>query len=132
MYQDDSFFTLTQFGQVGLVSLSLILTVVVVVVLWRLTADRYGIVRHWVVRLLVALVTFYVFEWLSPQIYYLYYIFLLDVPWQMVIGVPPSPGSVLKLLAFGDNANLSYHARGLLGWLLIGLALIRDRVVLFP
>lgn len=132
MYTDDSFFTLTLSGRIGLASISLALTVAVVVILWKVTGNRHGIVRHGVVRLLVALVTLYLFEWLSPQIYYLYYVFLLDVPWQNVIGYPPTLRALLKLLTFSDNANLSYHARGLLGWLLIALAIIRGREVRFP
>ena len=120
LYREDSFFTLTSAGQAGLVILSTMLAVSTLVLVWLLVTKR-----AWPVRLLIGLTALVLFEWLSPQIYYVYYVFLLDVPWQIVIGFPPNPVSILKLLSFTDNANLSFHSRGAFGWLLIGLAILR-------
>ena len=124
MYAEDSFFTLTVPGRVGLVCVSLILSGVTLAVLWRLAK-----LLTWPVRLGLALVLFYLFVWLSPQFYYLYYIFLLEgLPWQLVIGAPPSIGDMARLLLFQDSANLSYHSRGALGWLMILVSLLQPRL----
>ena len=124
MYAEDSFFTLTVLGRVGLVCVSLILSGVTLAVLWRLANTR-----NLLVRLTIALVLFYLFVWLSPQFYYLYYIFLLEgLTWQWVIGLPPSLSDMVRLLLFQDNANLSYHSRGALGWLMMLFALLQPRL----
>ena len=70
--------------------------------------------------MIFALSAFWVFLWLSPQIYYFYYqIILDDLPSQMVIGQPPTPTVLMDLLFFRDPATLSGHAKGVLGWTLI-------------
>ena len=123
MYSQDSFFTLSVPGQIGLVCLSGILSAIALFACWRLTQGRSP-----VLRLAVGLVLVFMFEWLSPQIYYTYYILLLDVPWQSVVRAPPSPRSLLRLLVLGENANLSFHARAVLGWAILLLALIRPYI----
>ena len=124
MYAEDSFFTLTVPGQVGLVCVSLVLSGVILAVLWYLAKPH-----NWLVRLALAAVLFYLFVWLSPQFYYLYYIFLLEgLPWQLVIGPPPSIADMARLLLFQDSANLSYHSRGALGWLMILVGLLQPRL----
>jgi len=123
MYAGDSFFTLTSGGQVLVGGLSLLLTVICLAVYVKLSWRR-----PWPARLIAAFSVFVFFVWLSPQIYYVCYIFLRGVPWQMVIGIPPSPSELLKLLTFSDRANLSFHSRGLLGWILIAVALFQPRL----
>ena len=70
-------------------------------------------------RMIAALSVFWVFLWLSPQIYYFYYqIILDDLPWQIVIGGPPNPTALIKLLLFSGPTTLADHAKGVLGWTL--------------
>ena len=118
MYNEDSFFTLSVPGQIGLFALSCTLTVITLLIVWRISKGR-----HWALRLSIGLLAFFSFEWLSPQLYYTYYIFLLEVPWQLVIHQPPTPFGLTKLLTFSEHSNLSYHSRGLLGWAIIFTAL---------
>lgn len=121
MYAGDSFFTLDAVGQAGLVALSAVLAWICLVLVWRWRPDA-GLVF----RCLLALVLFYLFVWLTPQVYYLYYVALLEnLPFQNVVQEPPSPTDVGKLLAFRDKPSLSAHAKGLLGWTLILAALLR-------
>ncbi|MCK0168793.1 hypothetical protein MWU52_14635 [Jannaschia sp. S6380] len=110
-YADDSFFTLTASGQVGLAVLSLGL------------ACLMGLAALRLHRVLWALALFGAFVWLSPQVYYLYYVAIIDgLPWQIVVGRPPGPGTLLRLLTFTGDANLSDHGKGVLGWAMIALA----------
>lgn len=112
MYQQDSFFDLTSWGQVGLAFISLTLFTLMVVVAYRLL--WWG--PFWA-RVLGAFILFYVFVWVSPQVYYMYYRMVIpDLPLQWVIGPPPEPTKVLKMLAFQWRDNLSAHGQGLLGW----------------
>ncbi len=115
MYEGDSFLTLSFLGQVGLVLLSVVLTVCVVMAVLRVGRGRTRAVRVW-----IAFMAFWAFLWLSPQIYYLYYITLFDgLPWQSVIKSPPSLTDMFKLLTFTDAPNLSNHGKGLLGWVMM-------------
>ncbi len=123
MYGEDSFFTLTIIGRILVGSISLVLTVICVAVCLKFARGR-----QWPFRFANAFVLFVLFVWLSPQIYYTCYIFLLDVPWQIVIGAPPTPGELVRLLTFSDRANLSFHGQGLLGWLLMAIALLQPRL----
>ena len=70
-------------------------------------------------RLAIAFVVIWAFEWLSPQVYYLYYIFLFDLPLQLVVQTPPTPGDVVRLLTFTAGFDLSHHGRGALSWLIL-------------
>lgn len=112
MYQQDSFFDLTPWGQVGLACISLTLFVLMVFLtsrlLWR--------APFWA-QVLGASILFYVFVWVSPQVYYTYYRMVIpDLPLQWVIWPPPEPTKALKMLAFQWRDNLSAHGQGLLGW----------------
>ena len=118
MYLEDSFFTLTIPGQLGLLLVSVALSALTIFVCWKLTKKR-----PLSIRMTVGLGLFYAFVWLAPQIYYFYYIFLLGVPWQIVLQLPPSPLSVAKLLSFSDIGDLSHHSRGLLGWVTLIIAM---------
>ncbi|MEL6750836.1 MAG: hypothetical protein AAFO70_02000 [Pseudomonadota bacterium] len=121
-YEGDSFFTLTLPGQVGLAFLSLCLAAGWLWATWRLTRGHYA----WV-RLGIAAVAFALFDWLSPQIYYTYYMALLGVPAQIIIGPPPLPDELGRLLTFSVRANLSFHSRGFLGWALLLMAAYPSR-----
>ena len=124
LYADDSFFTLTVYGRWGLVVISTLLAAIALWVLWKLTAKR-----SLPVRLLMALGVFIAFEWLSPQLYYLYYLLILEnLPWQWVIGLSPPLGDLWDLLIFRERNNLSHHSRAALGWLMLVIALIRPRL----
>ncbi len=123
MYREDSFFTLTIGGQIGLVALSLVLAVVFIYICWRTTRGKAA----WL-RLAIALFLFMLFIWLMPQVYYTYYIFLLGVPWQVVIQPPPTPRDLIRILFFAENTNLSFHAQAVIGWVLIILGLFRPQL----
>lgn len=117
MYENDSFYTLSQGGQLGLLLLSAALGVALLWLGWRLMrSQRRG------VALVIAVALFVGFVWLSPQIYYTYYrqIFA-GLPAQWVIGWPPILDAV-RFATFTGPANLSAHSQGLLFWLLVVLA----------
>nr|WHW29432.1 hypothetical protein [uncultured bacterium] len=123
MYEEDSFFTLTVPGQVGLAVLSVVMSFIALWICWRLS-HRIGLLP----RALIALGLFYAFVWLAPQVYYTYYVFLLDgLPWQVVVRQPPSPLHLLNLLLFREQHNLSFHSQGVLGWLLIIVAALSPK-----
>ncbi|NKB54334.1 MAG: hypothetical protein GKR97_19345 [Rhizobiaceae bacterium] len=124
MYAEDSFFTLSIAGRLGLVAVSLLLSGLTLLLLWYLARGR-----HLVIRLLLAMIAFSVFVWLSPQLYYLYYLVLFeDLPWQFVIAAPPSPSELGGQLLFQERHNLSYHSRGVLGWIMVVMALLHPRL----
>lgn len=117
MYDGDSFLTLSGLGRVGLVLVSLTLAAMMA---WLVI--RVGRGRPLVVRLCVAFTAFWAFVWLSPQVYYFYYLTLFEgLPLQNVIQSPPSPIEMLSLLTFTEMFNLSNHSKGVLGWVLIAL-----------
>ena len=126
MYDGDTFFSLTMAGQAGLVLLCFGLAV--------FTAAAYIKITYrmaWPVRLLLAPVFLWIFVWLSPQAFYLYYMSLFDqLALQNVIQSPPRPSEIMHLLGFAGKATLSRHATGLLGWGLIVLAFLGERVAL--
>ena len=124
MYSEDSFFTLSGAGQIGLILISFVLFVLVIYVV-----DRVGSAVPRLAALGLAIVGFWLFEWLSPQIYYFYYLTLFDgLPMQSVIQTPPSPGKLLRIISFQDEQTLSAHSRGLLGWAMIVVALRQRRI----
>jgi len=123
MYTHDSFHTLTWPGQLGLISLSLILAAALLFIAWLMMARMTTIPR-----IGIAASLFYLFAWLSPQIYYTYYLTLFDkLPWQIVIKTPPTPWPLIELLAFQGPATLSAHSLALLGWTLIASILAVPR-----
>lgn len=124
MYEGDSLFTLTVPGQIGLLLLSISLTVGVLALTWLLTKRR---AIGW--RLGIAAILFYLFIWISPQIYYQYYLLIIDgLPWQIVVKSPPGPAHLAELLSFTFRPNLSAHSKGALGWALLALAIFRPRL----
>jgi hypothetical protein len=113
VYSEDSFFTLSQWGQLGLLILSGFLCATL---LWGFYKVRLPVLIHMSVSVLVL----WTFVWVSPQIYYSYYLLLIEgLPLQLVIRVPPTPLDILGLYTFGGTANLSTHSQGALGWCLL-------------
>ena len=121
-YAQDSFFTLSQFGQIGLALLSAVLAVATLGAAYRLMRG-YRILN----RLVLAGVVFALFVWLSPQIYYTYYRMIIEgLPAQWVIGLPPL-GQMVRYACFTADQSLSAHSQGLLFWALVLLALRGSR-----
>jgi hypothetical protein len=118
MYRDDSFFSL------GLVEAALLLAVSGLMVWGLLLLARRLCVRGGLGRrLLWAGGLFWLFLWLSPQVYYLFYqLIFAGLPVQIVITWPPGAETVLRRLTFTGPATLSAHGQGLLGWALLVLA----------
>jgi len=119
MFAEDSFFSLSLLGRTGLLILSLALAALTLYICAKLCKNKRLI---W--RLAIALVLLFLFIWLSPQIYYSYYLLLFEgLPIQIVIKTPPTPIRVLNILFFSFEQNLSAYSIGLLGWALIFTAL---------
>ena len=123
MYNEDSFFTLSIPGQIGLVVLSRGL---MLLCLWL--AHVLGRGRRRALRLWLAFIIFWAFLWLSPQAYYAYYMTLFDgLPLQNVIKSPPGLSTIVSLLTFTDAPNLSNHGKGVLGWVLLAVGAFGHR-----
>ena len=123
-YGEDSFFTLGWGGRVGVVAISLILFGFC---LWVSYAAAASLGRVW--RVSIALVAFWLFVWLSPQVYYMFYLLIFDgLPLQWVIKAPPGADVLLSLMTFTERATLSEHGKGVLGWAMVAAALLRRRV----
>ncbi|MEM6588488.1 MAG: hypothetical protein AAF641_08585 [Pseudomonadota bacterium] len=121
MYDQDSFFDLSPLGQVGLACLSGMLFVVTVFATWRLLRHRHAWLRP-----IGSLVLFYVFVWVSPQVYFQYYHLLFEfLPDQWVIFPPPGPVKAFEFLTFSGPQSLSAHGQGGLGWLMIAAPWIK-------
>ncbi len=119
LYANDSLFTLAPPQVAGVVVLAALLVAFALWASWRMMRGR-----RWPVRLGLGAIAFWLFEWLSPQMFYTYYRLIVPgLPAQWVIGWPPGPGALAELLAFQGQASLSAHGRGALGWLLIAAAL---------
>ncbi|MEX0370838.1 MAG: hypothetical protein AB3N09_09420 [Tateyamaria sp.] len=123
MYDGDSFYTLTPWGQAGLVFVS-ILFAIIALGFTRLLVLR----RPIIIRVPIWIVAFITFVWASPQGYYTYYRMIFDgLPAQSVIQAPPPPDEILGLLTFTGPATLSAHSIGVLGWLMCIAALWPQR-----
>lgn len=123
MYENDSFLTLSIAERIGLLCVTLVLSVVLIWLFW-LTIKRLNI---WL-RPLLALLFLYVFIWLSPQIYYLYYLVIFDfLDFKNVIHPPFNPLTLLKLLTFTESGKLADHGKGVLGWILIILSFLKPK-----
>ncbi|MEM9276967.1 MAG: hypothetical protein AAGA76_00170 [Pseudomonadota bacterium] len=121
MYNQDSFFDLSQWGQVGLVCISTTLFIVMLFAARSLLAKR----AVWI-KIPAALFLLWLFVWLSPQVYYMYYRMIFpDLPLQWVIWPPESPVVALQYLFFQGPHNLSAHSQGLLGWSLIVIPFVK-------
>jgi len=119
MYDGDSFFTLSDAGQTGLVILSGGLAVGMLALTWALARRR-----RLPVRLLIWATLFAGFEWLAPQVYYIYYLTIIDgLPMQWVVGAFPDLREAAMTALFQSGASISAHSRGGLGLLMLGAAL---------
>jgi len=124
MYRDDSFFTLGLLEAAGLLVVTVLLVLGMLALARRLR--RGGLGR----RLVAAAGLFWVFLWLSPQVYYVYYQLIFEgLPVQIVIGWPPGAETVLRRLVFAGPATLAAHGQGVLGWVLVVGAVRRVRWV---
>ncbi len=120
MYDSDSFFTLGVPAQVGLAMLSLVLAGGMLGLTLRVTRTL-----SLAFRVVAALVLFALFDWLSPQIYYAYYLAIIPgLPFQAVVAATPDPMAILRLLTFSGSHDLSAHGRGALGWAMLGAAML--------
>ncbi|MEL6807798.1 MAG: hypothetical protein AAFO97_08455 [Pseudomonadota bacterium] len=123
MYGEDPFFTLTGWGQVGLVLLSMVFALAALGVTRMMT-----VLRPLLVRPPIWFVLFIFFVWASPQGYYAYYRLVFDgLPAQTVLGAPPRPEVLIALLTFQGPATLSAHSVGVLGWAMLVVALLPRR-----
>ena len=73
MYEGDSAFTLSVASRVGLVLVSVVL-VTGTIALFLKVSRSVGLP----LKILLAIAFFWLFEWLSPQFYYLYYLQIFD------------------------------------------------------
>ncbi len=120
MYADDTFFQLSLTGRIGLLLISGGLGALT---LWACHVLTRRV--RWPLRLLGALGVFVVFEWLAPQIHYLWYRAVIDgLPLQWVIGPWPDTGAAWRVLFLQEAPGLSAHARALLGWACVAVALV--------
>lgn len=120
MYDGDSFFTLGIGGQTGLVVLTIVLSVLMIML-----THRVAIIFRWKVWAVVsALTLFWLFVWLSPQVYYVYCQMVLgDLPWRIVVAWPPPAGeSLVDLILFRGEGTLANHGRGALFWAMAATA----------
>ena len=123
MYEGDSFFTLCVAGQIGLLIVSLLMAAAALGVTRLMTFHRPLILRPFIWAVL-----FISFIWLSPQGYYTYYRLIFDgLPAQSVIQAPPRPEELLAFLTFTGDATLSAHSVGVLGWLMLVVAMLPRR-----
>jgi hypothetical protein len=121
MYVNDSIHTLTTTQQIGLGFISLALLCMMVFVSLKLFTNK-----PFIVRFIIAIGLFYLFIWLSPQLYYAYYLLIFtDLPIQLVIKAPSSIGQLIKIFTLQSSATLSNHSLAFLGWVLISLALMK-------
>lgn len=115
MYGGDSFFMLGLLEAAGLVVLSAVLAVLMLALARRICRGR-GLAG----RLVAAVLLFWAFLWLAPQIYFAYYQLIFDgLPIQFAIGWPPAPETVLRRLTFSGPGTIGAHAQGALGWALL-------------
>ena len=127
MYREDSFFTLTAAGQAGLVLVTLALSAGLLAAVCFAARSR----PIWA-RSGLALLAFYLFVWLSPQLFYTYYLTIIDgLPPQLVISAPPTAPDIARLLSFSGRFDLAAHGQGGLGWLTLIVAAAAPRLARF-
>jgi len=127
LYERDTFFELTLPGRAGLTMLSILLAFIVIYIAFILYkhGPRQSFSIGLGLRLAIAVTLLWLFSWLSPQAYYLYYQTIFDdLPWQIVIMTPPSISDLADILFFQGKKSLSEHSKAALGWILILNALI--------
>lgn len=116
MFEGDSYFILISGGEVALAALSGLLVFLAVASVR--VARRYVNLPAAVPAL--GFVFFWVFVWVTPQIYYLLYMTLLEeLEFRWVVGWPPGPQRLISLLTFQAEATKVDMAFGVLGWAMI-------------
>jgi hypothetical protein len=121
MYRDDSFFSLGIAEAAGLVFLTLVVAFCMLKLVRRVC--RTG--KIWQ-KLAWALGLFWVFLWVSPQIYYLYYqLIFMGLPVQLVIDWSPGAEHLLRRLTFTGPATISAHGQGVLCWAMLVVSVKR-------
>lgn len=121
MYAQDSLFTLQPLAQLGVLALAFILSSLTIWTVWRV-APRFG----WVAPL-IAVALFWIYTWVSPQVFYQYFHLIFDgLPHQWVIWPPPGPARIFELVTFTGRPSLSAHGHGGLAWALIGVSIARN------
>ncbi len=119
MYQGDSYHTLTTGEQIAVLALGVVLAGFCLYAVWRFPGRSRPVRAGW------AVLVFWGFVWLSPQVYYTLYLTFFDgLPLQTVIQSPPALGEILALLTFQDKVALAEHGKGILGVALILISLI--------
>ena len=130
MYDQDTFFELTKFAQAGLAALSVLLGLFFIYLanLIFKAMPRLGWSAGLALRLGIAVTLLWLFLWLSPQVYYLYYQAIFDdLPWQIVVMAPPSITETGQVLFFQGKNSLAEHSKAILGWAII-IGAISDAV----
>ena len=123
MYENDSFLTLSIIERIGLLCVTLLLSIALIWLFWKAIYR----INVWL-RPFLALVFLYLFIWLSPQIYYLYYLVIFDfLDFKNVIHPPFNPLTLFNLLTFSESGKLADHGKGVLGWILIALSFLHLR-----
>lgn len=124
MYAEDTFFHLSVAGQFGLAILSVVLAAFTAWLFSKIST-RFSLS----VKVLLALVFLWLFIWLSPQVYYFYYLLLFEgLPVQWVIQTPPTLSELFLTITFQGKATLSNHSKGALYWLMIVIALLQSSI----
>ena len=122
MYEGDSFFTLSWAGRLGLVGLSTLLAAVLIAAP-QAARRRSGSAA---VGVTTGLLAFWLFLWLSPQVYYGYYRTLFQgLSAQLVVKDPPGPAQLFSTLTFRAKPTLAAHGAGALGWALVAAGALR-------
>ena len=122
MYDNDTFFQLSTFGRTGLLMLSSALVALTLIVTFKVfnKIPYVHLSIDILLRFIVALALFWLFLWLSPQVYYFYYLTIIDnLPWQIVIQPPPAFEDIAGILFFQNTNSLASHSKAALGWALI-------------
>lgn len=116
VFEGDSYLILIGGGEVALAALSGLLVF--------LAVASVRVVRRYVnlpaAVPALGIVSFWVFVWVTPQIYYLLYMALLEeLEFRWIVGWPPGPQRLMSLLAFQAEATKVDVALGVLGWVMV-------------
>jgi len=128
MYDQDTFFHLSMIARTGLALLSLGLAMLMIWLTIRMFKKNLleNASLDITLRLVFSVTLFWLFLWLSPQVYYLYYqVVIDDLPWQNVISTPTSLNDLIAVLFLQNPPSFSHHSKAALGWLIILIPLIK-------
>jgi len=124
MYENDTFYHLSLLDRAGLVFLSVILFSIIAYLSIKLTSNL-----KLPAKIISALFIFWLFVWVSPQIYYFYYLLIFEnLPLQVVIQAPPDPFEIFQIISFTGKPDLSAHSKGIFFWLIMLLMLIQSAI----